>query len=490
MKKGFYTIGSLVILLIAAFVFVLVPIFTGGAGGPNIPPFGSYDGTEIRYEQNSTFANYVAQYADYFKNQNVEINDSNYYYIFNYAFNSTVTNLAYKKNVEKSGWRVPENAVNRAMMPYFQDETGKYSPRLYKLADKQAVEDLRKNISATLTTSRFAEDSFGSNETFGKKSLYGLKASVAETQFIKDLNNKKRSFDMAVFNMSDYPESEKVAYGKENAQKFVKYDFSCITCDDKSKAQSALNSIKSEKITFEDAVSEHSQKTYSNSQGKMNNQYYYQIEKIIKNADDLKAVCALKAGETSEPVQTTIGYTFFRADADAKEADFSDKDIISTVYNYITANEFARIETYYTTQAEQLAEDAKTSSFSRACTKHNAKLVEVPAFPMNYGSVSVADKLDTSLDGLSGANTNENFLKTAFSLEKDEISKPIINSNNILVLRLVSETTTNNNPTEENVIADEVRQYDNSAMQTALLSSPKLKNNLSEVFFKYIKSDN
>ena len=55
MKRGFYTIGSLIILLIAAFIFVLVPIFSGGRTGTRLPPFGSYDGTEIRYEQSSDY---------------------------------------------------------------------------------------------------------------------------------------------------------------------------------------------------------------------------------------------------------------------------------------------------------------------------------------------------------------------------------------------------------------------------------------------------
>lgn len=489
MKRGVYTIGSLIILLIAAFIFVLVPIFAGGRGGSKLPPFGSYDGTEIRYEQGSDFANYVANYADYFKNQGIEIDNSNYYYIFNYAFNSTVTQLAYTKAVQKSDWTVPQTAVNRAMMPYFTDETGKYSSRMYKLADPQAVSDMKKSFESSLTTARFTEDSFGNTTAFGEETLYGLKNPEAETSFLQNLNNKKRSFNLAVFNMNDYPDSEKAAYGKDNAEKFIQYDFSVITCADKSKAQSVANSIKSENITFEDAINEYSQKSYSNSNGKMTSRYHYQLETIVKNPDDLKAIAALAEGEMSEPVQTTIGWTLFKADSPAAEADFADETILRTVYNYITTNEFSRIEEYYTAQAEKFATEAKTANFDATCKKYNAKNVSIPAFPLNFGSVSVADKLDTSIDGLSGANTNENFLKTAFTITKGEISQPIVNGRNILVLQLVNEIDKNGEPTEASVIADEIRNYDAAAAQTALLSSPKLKNNLSEVFFKYIMSN-
>lgn len=489
MKRSVYTIGSLIILLIAAFIFVLVPIFAGGRGGAKLPPFGSYDGTEIRYEQGSDFANYVANYADYFKNQGTEIDNSNYYYIFNYAFNATVTQLAYTKAVQKSGWTVPQTAVNRAMMPYFTDETGNYSSRLYKLADPQAVSDMRKSFESSLTAARFTEDSFGNMTVFGEETLYGLKNPESETSFLQNLNSKKRSFNLAVFNMNDYPDSEKAAYGKENAQKFVQYDFSVITCADKSKAQSVANNIKSGNITFEDAINEYSQKSYSGSNGKMTSRHHYQLETIIKNPDDLQTVAVLAEGEISAPVQTTIGWTLFKADAPAAEADFSDEATLRTVYNYITANEFSRIEDYYTAQAEQFAAEAKTANFNATCKKYNAKNVSVPAFPLNYGSVSVADKLDTSIDGLSGANTNEHFLKAAFSITKGELSEPIVNGRNVLVLQLANETDSNDEPTEANVITDEIRSYDTSAAQTALLSSPKLKNNLSEVFFNYIMSN-
>lgn len=494
MKRGVYTIGSLIILLIAAFVFVLVPIFAGGKNGSRIPPFGSYDGTEIRYEQNSEFANYVARYADYYKNQGIEINNSNYYYIFNYAFNSTVTQLAYTKAVEKSGYEVPEAAINRAMMtlPYFTDENGKYSPRLYKLADKQQVADIRKDFKASLTASRFAEDYFGGQLSIGKETLYGMKSAETETAFIQDLNKDKRAFNLAVFDTNKYPESEKSAYANENAQKFTKYDFSVITCSDKTKAMTAYNSITTEKMTFDDAIGEYSQKSYSNADGKMTNRYHYQIENIVKNAADLEKIAVLEESQISEPIETSIGFTIFRADSTPIELNTDDEEILRTISNYITSNEFSRIENYFNEQGEAFAKEAALSSFKSTCEKYGASYVSVPAFPLNYGNVSVEDKLDTSLEGLSGAATNENFLKTAFSLEKNEISKPIVNGRNILVLQFIGseeQNTDSEEQTPQKAIADEIANFDSSYAQTALLESPKLKNNMSEVFFKYIMNN-
>ena len=72
MKKSFYTVGSLVILLIAAFVFVLVPVLAGRNPGANIPAFGKYEGTEIRYGD-SDFDNYLSNYAEYIKKENTDL---------------------------------------------------------------------------------------------------------------------------------------------------------------------------------------------------------------------------------------------------------------------------------------------------------------------------------------------------------------------------------------------------------------------------------
>ena len=41
MKKGLYSIGGIIILLIAAFIFVLVPALSGGVGENRLPAYGS-----------------------------------------------------------------------------------------------------------------------------------------------------------------------------------------------------------------------------------------------------------------------------------------------------------------------------------------------------------------------------------------------------------------------------------------------------------------
>lgn len=492
MKKGVYTIGSLIILLIAALIFVLVPIFQGGRMGKRLPSFGKYDGTEIRYEQDTNYYNYVARYAEYYKNNGIEINESNQIYLFSYAFNATVTDLAYKKAVAKSGYKVPATAVNRAIKPYFADEKGVFSQKIYNTSvnnNPDRVAALRQDIESSLTSNRYAEDSFGGQTAFGKTTLYGLKVSNAEVDFIQKLGNDQRTFNLASFNMSDYPDSEKVAYGKANSDKFVKYDFSIITVADKSKASSLLKRINGNEITFADAVSE-SQKSYSNDSGKINSKYHYQIEKFLKNSEDMAKLSALEEDAISEPIETTVGWSIFKADSKAVQPDFSDTNTVKTVYNYLTANEFSHIEDYYKETAKAFASVAKARGFNAACRQYNVKNIAVPAFALNYGNLSVLSKIDTSLDGLSGADTNRNLLKTAFSLKDGELSEPITNYRNILVLQLTKSAIASASPIPAEAMIDELTNYDVSSAQTALLTSDKLENNVQDVYFNYFAKNN
>jgi hypothetical protein len=483
MKKSFYTIGSLIILLISAVVFVLVPAMLGHGDKNKLPPFGKYDGIEIKYEQGSDFADYVSRYADMLKNQGQEVDTQAYYYIFNYAFNATVQKIAFSKAVQKSGYTVPQSAVNRAMLPYFSDSNGKYSPKLYKEAPASSIESMQKEFRSTLITGRYSDDCFGSQNAVGKEALYGLKASSAETAFLQNIGKTSRTFNMVSFDMKDYPDSEKIAYGTANAKKFVKYNMSVITCEDKSKASSVAKRLANNEIKFADAVGEYSKKTYSNENGKLTNAYYYQLEKIVKNADDLKAVTTLAKGTVSKVIQTNEGFSLFYADDTPVQPDFTNDATIKDVYNYLNMYESGHIEDYYTNLAKDFAAAASANSFDEACTQFNLTKTEVAAFPLNYGSVSLAGSVDTKNEALSGADTNESFLKTAFTLKQNEISVPVVNGKKVLVLQFTGESTAEVLP-EASTLKGEISNYDQSSASAMLMKSPKLENNLTTVFFK------
>ena len=496
-KNTAYTIGSLIVLLICAFCFVVLPAFTGSEGQQNkLPPFGKYNKREITYEQDSDCANYVSQYGQMFQAYGQQLNEQTYYTVFKYAFDATVRKFAYEDAVNKSGYVVPQAAVNRNMVPFFSDENGNYSSKLYKQTDPKTVENLRKSIQSGLVASRYSDDLFGSEEDIvGSEALYGLKESDAELDFLKSYNANKRGFQMALFNTSDYPEEEKLKFAKENQAKFNKYDISIVTVEDKAKAQTVLKRINNNEITFEDAISEYSLNYFTNSEGKVTSAYQYQIENLLVNKDDLAILTDLAVDSVTDVIETSNSFSIFKKNGETKTPDFEIDEYKDLVSTYLRNYEKTRIEDYFTAKANDFIAQAAKSDFDSACTSMNIKNVEIPAFPLNYGSVAIADSLNTSIEGLSSADTNEKFLETAFNLKMNEVSEPMVLNGYVAVIKYTSDGTkpeTADAETEDAedseddntaVVLSNISDLDQSSANSFILSSDKLENNFAEVYF-------
>lgn len=480
MQKGFYTLGSLIILLIAAVVFVLLPAMLGRGGGKRLPPFGRYDGHEIRYENGTVFADYVSNYADMIKERGGDVDTQAYFYIFNYAFNATVQRMVFDEAVKKSGYTVPEAAVDRMMVPYFS-ENGVYSPKLYRQASEDSIRKMRKEFSETLTTSRYTDDALGAKDAVGEDALYGLKVSKGLIKTIVDMGKEKRGLSIASYSMADYPDAEKVKYGKAHAEKFKKYDMSVITFEEKATAESVAKRIAGNEINFFDAIGEYSKKTYSDENGKLNSAYRYQVEKIV-STDSLNALDALKEGEVSSVIETDGTWSLFRADGGIKTPDFSDDNVVRDVYSYLNTYESSIIEDYFVEKAKGLAQQAAQGTFEEACAALSLEYKKVMPFALNYGSEGAMSKLDTSIKGLEGADMNDAFLKEVFSLKVGEVSSPIVNGSNVLVARL-DTIEREDLPPSKDAIKDMCAGMNREAMSAAIMASDKLENNLISVFF-------
>ena len=119
MKKGLsYSIASVVVLVICLIAFVLPSTMSGGQNPDKLPPFGKYDGKKIEYVQGSDFANYVSYYGQMIQAQYGQLNDSSYYQVFNFAFNSAVTKLAYEAEVKNSGYAITIEAKAKSVKQF------------------------------------------------------------------------------------------------------------------------------------------------------------------------------------------------------------------------------------------------------------------------------------------------------------------------------------------------------------------------------------
>ncbi len=482
-KNTVYTLGSLIILLICAFCFVVLPAVEGRTSrqqGDDIPVFGKYDGKEIKYEQGSEFANFVSQYGQMYQMYGQQLDQTSYYQIFNQSFTSTVMNYAYTDAVKKSGYVVPKTAISREIVPYFSDENGNYSSKLYKQASDDIKQQLHKSAENSLMADRFSGDNFSSTtEKVGLNPLFGLKNSNAEKKFIAGMNKEQRSFKMAAFSKNDYPLEEKINFANQNKDLFNKYDMTVITVEDKSTAETVAKRIANNEITFEDAISEYSDKNYTSSEGKLTNSYQYQISNILQNKEDLAGIIDLSAGATSDIVQTVIGYSIFKNNAAVTKPDFNAEDTQRIVSSYMAVFEATRIEDYFSAKAKDFIKEAKTADFTASAEKYGAKASDIAQFPLNYGNVSVLNTLSTSEEGMSNAEKNENFLKTAFALKLNEFSEPMVLNNNIVVLQYTAAGSSDDDDVNVSLLVS----YDQSSATEAVMKSDKLENNFLSVYF-------
>ena len=481
-KNTVYTLGSLIILLICAFCFVVLPAVEGKTSrnqGNDIPVFGKYNGKEIKYEQGSQFANFVSQFGQMYQMYGQQLDQTTYYQIFNEAFTSTVMNYAFAEEVKKSGYKVPKSAITREIIPYFEDENGNYSSKLYKQASDDIKQELLDSAETILVANRFSEDYFTTDDRLYLTPLYGLKTSEAEKAFIAKMNKEQRGFSYALFSKSDYPLEEKIKFGKQFSSKFNKYDISIITVEEKSNAESIAKRIANNEITFEDAVSEYSEKNYSSSDGKLTNSYQYQIENILENKEDLGAVTGLAVNSVSAVIKTVNGYSLFKNNAAYEKPDFDSDDTMRIVTAYINTFESTLIEDYFTAKANDFIKEAASSDFAATAEKYGASTGDIFQFPLNYGNVDVLNTIDTSADGMTNAETNENFLSTAFSLKLDEISKPFVLNNYIAVLKYTTEGSSDDDDVNTNYFLT----YDRNAATDAVMKSDKLENNFLSVYF-------
>lgn len=480
-KKIMISVGSIIILVLAAISFIFIPAMVQGSGS-ELPPLGYYNKKPIEYKQGTYFASLVQFYSEQVGSENLQ---AAYFDIFNMAFNGAVLNEAFSQAVDASGYIVPKNLLDRNMLPYFYDENGVYSQRLFNEASNSAKIELRNSIEKSLVFQRYNDDLFGStSEKIGDYTMYGLKIPTSEVDFISAMGKNQRSFQVVSFDMTAYPKEEAVVWGKDKADLFTSYDLSVISLADEIAANNLLKQLQNNEILFEDAVTELSRNYYSGTDGKLLNKYKYQLNNIVTDETDLNAITSLTEGALSGVIATTNGYSIFRGDGAAIPANFEDDTVVDAVISYMKSYESGTIETYYLDLAQDFWNVASVSGLTEACRQFNVEPIQVGPFPLNYGSSPLFPSMTSTEMALDGASSNENFMKTAFSMQMDEISSPMVLNNYVVILKLTGEEVLSTD--EDTTLFDTyVNQFDQVAVQNAVMSSDKLQNDFFTVFFQY-----
>ena len=485
-KNIWLTIGSIVILILSAITFILVPSIGGFTSSQETIVAGKYKGKSIEYGYGTDYLTAVQNFAQYYQQlaqqQGVTLSQFDYYSIFQNAFNSVVLNMMYTDFVDDSGYVPAENAIKREMIKYFTDENGNYSAKAFREASETYKKSIRDSVTKSNITSRFVNDYFGEDSNYIANTLYGLKTPVNESKFFIDLTKKSRSFEMVSFSKDNYPNEEIISFANNNKELFTIYNLSAVTATEESEIKNIKNQLDKNEVTFDDAAVNLSTKSYCDDNGKITRKYTYQIKNILTSDEDVTKVASLAVGSTSDIIKTATGYAIFRCDGTPEKPDFTTDDMIADVKYYINYNEQGIIDDYFMALADDFASSAASLGFTEAAEAAGVERKEIPSFSINYGGNSFLGTLPfSSLTELSGAETNETFFRTAFSLKQNEISSPITVGNNILVLKLLEETILEDEEESESdyqYYEYYVRSIATEGFEDTLLDNPDIENDV------------
>ncbi len=481
-KKLFYTIGSVGILVLSALAFILIPALTQSYSSEEII-MGKWDGEPIKYETDSYFTRMVEYYTNSMKQSGQAVNSSNFYTVLSNAFSSTVLNMAVLDAVDEAGFIAPDSQINREMLPYFYDSEGKYSSKIFRDTPDSNKIEIKQSVIKSINYETYINDYFGTSSG----SLFGIRQSSKEIPFMASLNSNTRAFDCTSFSTLNYPKEEAAAFGQQNPDLFNQYNLSIITVKTEKEAEDLLKQLNKNEVVFEDAVTAYSTKAYSGDDGILSYTYEYQITPLVTNADDLQVLKNLSAGTVSKVIKTVDTFSIFKANASLSSPDFTNTAYVDAAYSYLLNKEVGRVEEYFSNIAKDFALAASRDGFDAACTQFNVEKISVEPFPLNYNNKDMIMYVPSSnYPVLNGAEKNENFLKTIFSLKENEISDPVILGKNVLVIQMTKKSTEVTQTDLDNfsfVYPYYVNEYDQMSFHDAFLKSDKVVNNVLSVYF-------
>lgn len=445
MKKNTATIGGIIILVLSIITFVFIPAAGGQESGMSKTVIGKWKNKALENTPEGLFMQQYRQLYHTAEQQGYLASDNKFQQEFmNYrlrdaAFNAAMVGLASQEEALYAGFHLPNDAINKALIPFYSDISGAYSSKIYEQTSEQEKLSHRRTVIHYLTAQRYIEDMFGTYS-----GLLGLKTSSAETAFINTMAEKQRVFDYIVFEETIFPQEKIQAYGKNHAELFSEHHLQLLTFTAEDEAQKVLQSIQKEELSFEDAVTANSTKQGTDSSGNMLSPYRTTINQIFPEAAALESVLALTAGEMSGVVKTASGFAVVKCLAPVTEPDFEDEDTRNRVFDYMKTNERSMIEDYLEETAKLFAENVKkdgsAEGFSRIAEESGLVVQKSNPLSINYGNTDILPKLSAQSDAFIAAGVrNESFFKTIFALKETDVSDPVLLGSHVLVFKLAEE---------------------------------------------------
>lgn len=479
-KKNGKTIGwviGVIILILISITFILPTTIFSQSNAQSIT-FGKYNKEKIELN-NMDYGNFYAyQVQALTQQQGGQLNFSNVAPIYQSAFYGTAAHIALDQLASQAGYRVTNKAVNDAIISSgaFAGENTTFDMDVYEKADS-----MTKGYYKALFTEQMPA-------TQVLKDISSAKSGKGEAAFVSKLNSSYRSFRYIVVNQEAYPDDMAQDFFNANSALFATKELSMISFSTEEEAKTAAEEIASGTKTFEEAASS-SVDSYSQLGGKVGSSYYYAISDILMDAGAADTIFSLKEGELSAPLQTSFGYSVFRADSEAALPEFT-FDTMQNVKSYIAANDPNRMNEYLDSIVNDVYAKAQ-ADFDEAAIAYNLEVTDVAEAVGNVGGASFASGLeykDPQSILASYATANKDYYKKLYSTEIGTVLEPVKNGNSYIIAKSVEST--GNNDYLASYMDMMFSYYGSNLIQedayAVVAVSPKLENNFLDVFYKEV----
>jgi hypothetical protein len=440
--RPFLFIGTVVVLVIVIVAFVFVPAIvpSAGAGGGGELIFGYYNKTPIKYVLNNYF--YQVQQTLY-QRQRPNPEDSNFMgtltNICRQAFEEAAVRTGILDEMKQAGFIAPENVVDLEMaeLPMFQ-ENGRFSSVKYRALDNSSRMNLWRQVQENYIVKTYVSD------------IENLKLTSNEASFVAAMASPKRNFDLAVFPLSSYPDSEIAAYAESHPEVSSVVNLSRITISSSEReARQVLDSIKNGSTTFEEAARNYSQDWAAERGGDMGLTMAFELQFEITDEKTRDSVINLGRGEISDLVKVASGWSIYRVNEAVRPADLSDSSQNSRIRNYVMNFMRGVTEDWMISKAESFCSQVRESGFDAAIAAAALTKKSFGPVPLNYGNSALLGSIRTSgIQELQNAGDNQFFWKAAFSTPLNTPSSPLVIGDNIIVLFPLEEITAEENEIE------------------------------------------
>ena len=481
-KKEPQTIGrkityvlTVVLLVFLVIAFIGLPTAGGIAAGDRLV-FGSYAGREITYLAGNYFAREYQRLAESVQQQQQQVTDLLVRQIWQTAFQRTLFHFAMLDLADQAGFGVTEDAVTRALArwPEFQMD-GRFSVARYDAMAGPERETLRDYLRDSLIDQQVRADLFGWTEV-----------SAAEREFITGLAGPLRQFRFLQLGYDDYPESEVVAYGVGNADRFRRINLSVITVtSNQAEAGRIREQAVGRQASFEDLARAHSADFYAESGGEMGLTYAHEIEPDFEDLSIIDRIFELPAGEISPVYRTTFGWAIYRVNEPTIDPDFTDPLVTGEVRDYLTVFGRGQIEDYLRDRASALARTARESGFAAAAAEIDQAPQLTGSFPVNYGNVPYFGTVSAAANqAFEAIAFREDVLTALFRLEPGQVTEPIVVRDYVFLVELAVRSDAEPGTVEflREYLPFIVQEFTVGQLQEILIDEQRLRDNFNTAF--------